>query len=123
MFLPKFEHHTKPVASRERFNRRVWRVFILALMIICLMLGIGVLGYHCFEGLPWVDALLNASMILGGMGPVNPIVTFGGKLFASWYALMSGLVFVGLSAILFAPFLHRFLHMFLIDARDIEERE
>jgi hypothetical protein len=70
----------------------------------------GTVGYRELEGMPWVDAVLNASMILGGMGPVTPLATTAGKLFASAYALYSGLVLVAATAILLAPFLHRMLH-------------
>lgn len=85
-------------------------------------LGIGVLGYHGTEGLPWLDALVNASMILGGMGPVNELHTNAGKLFASAYALFSGLVFVVAMGVLFVPVFHRFLHRFHIGT-DEEEGE
>lgn len=75
---------------------------------------IGILGYHIFEGLPWIDSLLNASMILGGMGPVNELKTEAGKIFASLYALFSGIVFIAAASILVAPVFHRFLHKFHI---------
>lgn len=79
---------------------------------MAIALGIGVVGYHVWGELDWLDSLLNASMILGGMGPVDPITTVAGKLFASFYALFSGLVFIGLSGFLMAPFVHRLLHIF-----------
>ena len=69
-------------------------------------------GYHQTEGLPWLDALLNASMILSGMGPVQELHTTAGKLFASFYALFSGVMFITLAGVLFAPVFHRFLHKF-----------
>ncbi len=84
-------------------------------------LGIGVIGYHVFVGLPWIDALLDASMILGGMGPVNPITTTSGKLFASFYALFSGLFFIAAAGVLLAPFLHRLLHRFHLEQKGIDE--
>lgn len=71
-------------------------------------LGIGMAGYHWIVGLPWIDAFLNAAMILGGMGPVDPTPTFAGKLFAGGYALLSGLVLVGVAALVLAPVLHYF---------------
>lgn len=83
-------------------------------MIIAL--GIGIFGYHWFEGMPWIDATLNASMILGGMGPVSPLNTAGGKLFASAYALFSGVIFIGIMGLILAPFIHRVLHRFHIEA-------
>ena len=71
---------------------------------------LGIVGYHLTEGLHWLDALVEASMILGGMGPVNPLKTSAGKLFASFYALFSGIVFLSMSAVIMAPLLHRMLH-------------
>lgn len=76
---------------------------------------IGVTGYHAFAGLPWIDSLLNASMILTGMGPVDPMKSVGAKLFASAYALFSGLVFLSSAGILFSPIFHRFLHKFHLE--------
>ena len=94
----------------REFMRRVGGHSVVALAVIMAALLIGIFGYHFIEGLDWIDALLNASMLLGGMGPVNPLQTIAGKLFASFYALFAGLVFVGVSGILLAPFLHRVLH-------------
>lgn len=68
------------------------------------------LGYHHLGGLPWIDALVNASMILGGMGPVDPIAAASGKIFASAYALFSGLVFIGAASLVLTPFVHRIMH-------------
>jgi hypothetical protein len=73
-------------------------------------LGIGVVGYHIFAHLSWIDSLLNASMILAGMGPVDPLPTNTAKIFASCYALFSGLAFIGIVSVLLAPFVHRMLH-------------
>lgn len=84
--------------------------FVLSAASIASALGIGVVGYHYFGGLPWIDALVNASMILGGMGPVDPITTHAGKLFASAYALFSGLLFIGAASLVLAPFVHRIMH-------------
>ena len=80
-----------------------------------------VLGYHFFGGLPWIDALVNASMILGGMGPVDPIATQAGKSFASGYALFSGLLFVGAASLVMAPFVHRIMHTIHLDTEDRAE--
>ena len=77
-----FEHRTQPLASRSEFIKRMLRFGALAVGILSFSLGIGVLGYHFFEGLSWLDSLLNASMLLGGMGPVSPIQTVAGKWFA-----------------------------------------
>ncbi len=87
-------------------------------------LGLGVLGYHLLGGLSWLDALVNASMILTGMGPVNVVATVAGKLFASFYALFSGVAFLTIVAVLLAPVVHRFLHRFHLDlAGDPEDGE
>lgn len=75
-------------------------------------LGLGVAGYHFTEHMPWIDALVNAAMILGGMGPVDSLHTTSGKLFASFYALFSGLVFITTAGILLAPAMHRMMHRF-----------
>ena len=88
---------------------------MVGLVVIAIALGIGVAGYHWLGGLSWIDSLLNASMILGGMGPVNQLTGAGVKIFASLYALFSGLVFVGVMGIVLAPVVHRFLHKFHVD--------
>lgn len=80
------------------------------MVLIGFSLGIGVLGYHYFSDLPWLDALLNASMILTGMGPVDPMKTDGAKWFASLYAIYSGVAFLSTVAVFLTPIVHRFLH-------------
>src|SRR5258708_1140614 len=107
-----YEHHKQPLASRKVFAQRVMRNGLIGAGMIFMALGIGVVGYHVFEGFSWIDSLLNASMILGGMGPVNPLQTVAGKLFASFYALFSGVVFIAAMGVLAAPIFHRFLHRF-----------
>ncbi|MEO8427248.1 MAG: hypothetical protein ABI651_09075 [Verrucomicrobiota bacterium] len=107
-----FEHRTAPLLPRREFFRRVLYSLALAIGIVGLSLGLGVFGYHFSEGLSWLDALLNASMILTGMGPVTELHTVRGKLFASFYALFSGVVFITSVALLLAPVFHRFLHKF-----------
>lgn len=107
-----YEHHTQPLLPRERFIRRVARHGGLSFLIISLSLAIGTLGYHVVARLDWVDAFLNASMILTGMGPVAPMATTGAKVFASIFALYSGVVFLAAVGVLVAPFLHRILHRF-----------
>ena len=94
---------------------RVLRSLLLAFVIIGVSLGLGIFGYHFCEGLSWLDALLNASMILTGMGPVTELHTVAGKLFASFYALFSGVVFITSVAILLAPLVNRFLHKFHLE--------
>ena len=91
-----------------------WHLSI-ASVVVALALGFGVVGYHWLGGLPWIDALVNASMILGGMGPVDPISSPAGKLFVSFYALFSGLVFIGVASLAIAPFVHRIMHSLHIE--------
>ncbi len=110
-----FEHHREPLLPRSAYLRRVGRFGGAALLIVLGSVAIGMVGYHFLEGLAWMDAFLNAAMILGGMGPVNPIHTEGGKLFAGLYALYSGLVFLLAAGVLFAPILHRFMHRFHLE--------
>lgn len=109
--------HTPQMIHAE-WRRRMANALRLATMALAIMLGAGVLGYHYLASLPWIDALLNASMILGGMGPIDPIKSDIGKLFASVYALLSGLVFVAVCGVLVAPFAHRFLHRFHAELED-----
>jgi FtsH-binding integral membrane protein len=113
--MHRFEHRHQPLASRRIFMRRVRRYLGLSLAIIGVSLMIGVLGYHFTEGLPWLDALVNASMILGGMGPVDPVRSVAGKWFASFYALFSGMVLLVAVGVLIAPIFHRFLHRFHLE--------
>jgi len=110
-----FEHRTDPLLPSHRFLGRVLGFLALSAVAIGAALGIGVLGYHYFGGLPWIDALVNASMILGGMGPVDPITSHAGKLFASAYALFSGLLFIGAASLAVTPFVHRIMHKLHIE--------
>ncbi len=112
-----YEQRTHPLLSRAYFTKRVARHLMLALFLLALALGIGVAGYHYLGELKWLDALLNASMILGGMGPVDALHEPVAKLFASCYALFSGLAFIGVASVLVAPFAHRLLHRFHLDER------
>lgn len=106
-----YEHRKQPLLSTAKFLRRLARHGLVAFGVMIGGLGIGVVGYHIFAHLSWIDSFLNASMILGGMGPVgDPLPTNGAKLFASLYALFSGLAFVGIATVLLAPFVHRLLH-------------
>ncbi|MER3458907.1 MAG: hypothetical protein C4309_10040 [Chloroflexota bacterium] len=110
-----FEHRREPLLPTRAFVRRVVRFGSAALALILGALGIGILGYHLLEGLGWVDALLNAAMILGGMGPVNELHTAAGKVFAACYALFSGVVFLVAVGVFLAPIVHRFFHHFHLD--------
>ena len=116
------EHSNEPIASTGAFLRRMVRYVVLSAAVILVSLGIGILGYHYFEGLSWLDSLLNASMILGGMGPVDPLHTAEGKLFASFYALFAGMVFLVAVGLLVAPIFHRFLHHFHLEIDDEKQQ-
>ena len=105
-----YEHHNTPLLSRKQFLRRVARHGGVSLLVIGSSLGAGTVGYHAFAGLGWIDSLLNASMILTGMGPVDTMTTDSAKLFASVYALYSGIVFLAAVGVLFMPFFHRIMH-------------
>ncbi len=113
-----FEHQRKPLLSRKQFFRRLARYALFALAILTASLCMGTAGYHVFGSLPWTDSFLNASMILTGMGPVDRMETRAGKLFASFYALYSGVAFLTLVGVLFAPVYHRFLHKFHLDMEE-----
>jgi len=117
-----YEPKHAPVASRRKFARRMAKSLSLALSLIFASLLAGVCGYHFLEDLPWIDAFLNAAMILGGMGPVAPIQSFGGKLFAGFYALYSGLVVIVAAGVIFAPVFHRMIHKFHAEADGREPR-
>lgn len=110
-----YEHVNRPLLSRAKFAKRVARHLLLALGVLAVGLGIGVVGYHSLAELSWIDSLLNASMILGGMGPVDPLHSSAAKIFASLYALFSGLAFIGIASLIIAPFAHRLLHRFHLD--------
>jgi len=110
-----FEHRSERLASQSVFARRVLRYGLITVGIILFSLGIGMLGYHYLESLSWVDSLLNASMILGGMGPVDTLRTDAGKVFASFYALYSGIILLASVGVLATPIFHRLLHRFHLE--------
>ena len=116
--LPEFEHRAQPVIAPRRFIVRLAHSGIIAIALIAVSLFVGMVGYHVLEGVSWIDAFLNASMLLGGMGPVNIPVTFGGKLFAGWYALYCGLAVILVAGVILAPVAHRILHTFHMESRD-----
>ena len=118
-----FEHRDDPLLPRPHFLRRQLLHAGASSLLIGSALGLGIVGYHLREGLPWLDSLLNASMILGGMGPVDPVRSAAGKLFASFYALFSGIVFLVAAGVIFAPAFHRFLHRFHLDMEHDEGGE
>lgn len=110
-----FEKRHQPLAPTTIFIARLVRALIFGLLLVVIGEGIGMLGYHYFEKMSWVDAFANAAMILSGMGPLTPLNTFAGKIFAGLYALFSGLAFILVVGIIFAPVLHRYFHRFHLD--------
>ena len=107
-----YETRHQYLLTRAEFARRIASHAAVALVLLAVSLGIGILGYRHFEHLPVIDAFLNAAMLLSGMGPVNPPLTVAGKTFAGLYALYSGIVFLVMATLMMAPFLHRLLHRF-----------
>ena len=107
-----YEAKHQPLLGRKAFAKRLAKSFAAASLLIGLSLLAGVLGYRYFEGMEWIDAFSNAAMILSGMGPLGPLQTWGGKLFAGIYALYSGLALILAAGIILAPIIHRLLHQF-----------
>lgn len=110
-----FEHKREALLNPKQFWKRILRHGLTAFLMVAFALSLGVLGYHFIGQLPWIDSLLNASMILGGMGPVDPLKNDPAKLFASFYALFSGLAFIAVASVIVAPFAHRLIHMFHLE--------
>jgi hypothetical protein len=115
-----YESKHQPLLSRSRFIRRMAKSLTAATILAGISLLGGMLGYRYFEGMEWIDAFANASMILSGMGPLTPLQTWGGKLFAGLYALYSGLTLIFATGIILGPLVHRLLHRFHLetDRRD-----
>lgn len=113
--LFSYESKHQPLLSREAFAKRLAGSFAVSTILISLSLFGGMIGYRYLEDMPWIDAFANASMILSGMGPLTPLVTWGGKFFAGLYALFSGLMLILATGILFAPVVHRLLHRFHLE--------
>ena len=114
-----FERKHEKLAPAHVFIQRLAACVALAGLLAAFVLLIGVVGYHQLAGLGWVDSLLNASMILGGMGPVDKLTSTSAKVFAAGYALFSGLVFIAAMGIILTPVAHRLLHEFHIDDGDL----
>ena len=110
-----FEHRKEKLLPRPAFYRRLAIYALISLGFIVVSLLAGILGYRCFEGMSWIDAFVNAAMILGGMGPVGELHSNAGKLFAGLYALYSGLIAIIAVGFLAAPIFHRFLHRFHVE--------
>jgi hypothetical protein len=111
-----FERRYEPVLPWEQFVVRMLVHLAVVLLVIGGSLAVGILGYHLTEGFGWLDSLLNASMILSGMGPADALKTSPGKVFASLYALYSGLALITIAGLLLLPAVHRVLHRFHFDA-------
>ena len=114
--LALYERKREPLIPHRAFIRRMFRHAGFAGLVVAGSLAIGILGYHFLGGLHWIDALVNASMILGGMGPVDALRTNLGKVFASFYALYSGMAFLVVAGVLFTPVFHRLLHHFHLES-------
>ena len=112
-----YESTTEKPATPPHFAKRLAQHIAVALGLLAVSLAGGMLGYVQLEGMSWLDAFLNAAMLLGGMGPVNPPLTPGGKLFAGLYALYAGLVFIVTAALIFTPIVHRVMHNFHWDEK------
>lgn len=120
-----YESRSEPLLPRAKFFKRLLIHAGVAYGLVLGSLGIGMLGYHLLENLAWIDAFLNAAMLLGGMGPVDAPHSAGGKLFAGFYALYAGLVFLVTVALVFTPVVHRLMHRFHLgsDAGDSDPAE
>ena len=114
----RFEGRHERLAPFSIFAKRVASSFVIALALVSFALWIGIIGYHSLAGFAWVDSLLEASMLLGGMGPVNALPNDAAKIFASVYALFSGLLFIVIMGVVLSPLAHRLMHKFHIDEKD-----
>ena len=117
-----FERHNKHLLPRKEFYRRLAHHAMLGVVVLIGSLAIGMIGYHSFEKMSWVDAFVNAAMILSGMGPVATLQTDAGKIFAGCYAIYSGITLIGILGIIFAPIVHRFLHKFHLEDKELEKK-
>lgn len=119
--MDELETKTEKPLSLELFYSRFFKYLFFASFLVLIALGIGMIGYSTFENMNIIDSFLNASMILGGMGPVDVLKTPEGKIFAGVYALFSGLMFMVISGLLFAPLFHRILHKFHFDEESLNK--
>jgi len=118
----KFESRTQRLASEAVFRKRLIQSGVVGSIMVAVSLAVGMAGYAFFEDLDWIDAFVNASMILSGMGPLHDPESTGGKLFAGIYALYSGFAVLVIAAVTFAPAIHRMLHRFHLQTEEDEER-
>jgi hypothetical protein len=112
-----FEHHHEPLLPKRKFFWRVLKYTLFSVALIVASLLVGIVGYHAFGELSWVDSFLNAAMLMGGMGPTSTLQTEAGKIFAGIYALYCGMVLLIAVAIFAAPIFHRFLHHFHLEKK------
>ena len=117
-----YEHRNSRLATARQFKHRLLKAGLFSIVVFGSSLAIGISGYHFIAGLRWVDSFLNASMILGGMGPVDALKNDASKIFAGFYSLFSGVAFLSGMAIFLTPILHRFLHKFHIDPDEGDEK-
>ena len=117
----RYERRHDQLAPRVVFVKRIIASLLVALCLISVALFIGICGYHFLAGFGWIDSFLEASMILGGMGPVNQLPTDAAKVFASIYALFSGLILIALMGIILSPVIHRVMHKFHVDEKDVDK--
>ena len=113
-----YERRHDQLAPRSVFVKRIVASLAVALGLICVALLIGIAGYHYLAGFNWIDSLLEASMILGGMGPIKELPSDAAKIFASIYALFSGLLLIAMMGIILSPVIHRVMHKFHVDEKD-----
>lgn len=118
-----YEHRSEPVLSRPAFARRIAQHGGVAGLITLVSLLVGTVGYHLLAAQAWIDSFLNSAMLLGGMGPVGEIGPPAGKLFAAFYALYAGFVFIVVAGLLIAPLFHRILHRFHLEIEEEKQRK
>lgn len=110
-----YENYSQPILPFKKFSLRLFKNFLWSCSILLLSLLAGMAGYHYLEGLSWIDSMLEASMILTGMGPIHALTNDSAKIFATIYALYSGVAFLTVIAVFLAPVIHRFMHHFHFD--------
>ena len=116
-----YEHRSRPLLSWRRFLRRLGAHVAAALVLIAVSLAVGTWGYHVLGEESWLDAFVNAAMLLGGMGQVGTVTTTGGRVFAAFFALYAGLLLIAVTTIMLAPVLHRILHRVHLEEAEVEE--
>ncbi|MBU3677167.1 MAG: hypothetical protein FGM54_08330 [Chitinophagaceae bacterium] len=121
--MPRFEQKKQALATKHIFAKRVIRFSLFAFALVAFSVGIGTWGYHILASLSWIDSFHMACLILTGMGPVVEMQSNEAKLFSSFYALYSGVAFLTISAVFFAPLIHRLLHILNVDDEAIDDKE